>query len=464
MLRDNIFIILLLFAGTKIIYSQQNNSVVEELEAKIHFLFDDSYGAAELVNVNEELGEDLYNRRGCYPVNDPYNTLKDSYLFYANSSDQNKDDFVGIYKSGEIIWHSKPVIYGQGADLIGTIDMNLDGNVEIIFAANIWGSGRGSDDVWIFSWDGKNGYCINSKNSEGHYIPLGMSFHTFSMDDLNGDGILEVRSHDKEDGSEAWSWNGESYGKWDSTPIVPFEEFQAAANAEADVECEISQMDTLFLYEYTVSNRSNSRRRIERIRIDHGLFDKSGNAPEGWNFGPAISKVPASWKYDNVNTKNLISPGESVGGFQVNSEGLPRIANFYIQSERGPWYGAKGNSKEVLAKMLDDIVNNSFKGKTITPYSPPDPFAPSGFLDTLISYTTKSFKLGWMSDNKTKMKYENYFVNTKNALLKSDSSAAQAYLKNVLADVDVDSSAALSSEAYALLKYNTGYLLKRLRN
>jgi hypothetical protein len=413
-----------------------------------------------MVNVNEELGIHLKNRRGCYSIDDPYNTLNGCILFYANSNDeQNKYDVVGIYRDGEILWHSEPIIYGQGAVIIGTRDMNLDGVVEIIFAVDIWGSYQSSNDIWIFSWDGDNGYCINAKDSEGNYIPLSMSFRKFSMDDLDGDGIFEVRSHEAKDGSIAWSWNGIAYGNWPSTPIVPFETFQPANNAEANVKCEVTQIDSHFFFEYHVYNRDNSKRRIQKFHLNHGLFDSIGYAPKGWNFIGRVESSPITWDWNLKNTLDLISPGENKGGFSIKSIGLPKIITFYIQSERGPTY-YKGN--DILIRIQSDILNNSFNGKIISPFPPPNPFVPIEFLDTLKTYTDSSYTLGWVQTQETRDKYNTHFNNAKNYLQQNNNSAAKSELQLVLNECNADSSTVLTSEAYALLYFNTEYLIEQI--
>jgi hypothetical protein len=93
---------------------------------------------------------------------------------------------------------------------------------------------------------------------------------------------------------------------------------------------------------------------------------------------------------------------------------------------------------------------------------PPDPFDPVGFLDTLVSYTTQSKTLGWIAQQTTAEKYLAYFNSVKASLEDSNFTAARNTLKQVLQNVDVDSTSALTSEAYALLRFNTEYLLSQL--
>jgi hypothetical protein len=111
----------------------------------------------------------------------------------------------------------------------------------------------------------------------------------------------------------------------------------------------------------------------------------------------------------------------------------------------------------------EGILENSIKIATIGLKSIPENFDPDNFLDTLVTYADSSYLFGWVTDKGTKNKYETYFTNAKDALINGDISSARSYLQNVLTDVDADSSSTLSSEAYALLRYNTEYLLKQLR-
>ncbi len=440
-------------------FCQGNNLIAEKINRELETIFNIKYEVVNIFDVNSEIGIDLKNERGYYPINDPYHTLSDCYIFYANSKSINQGDVVGIYKNSIIIWVSKPYFYGERTELVGTIDMNLDGNVEIILALKIWGAAKSFDDIFIFSWDGKIGNCINDRDSDDNLIPIGMSSRTFTMDDLNGDGILEIRSNEKKDGSLTWSWNGKNYGQWDTSPIVPFDVFLPAASAKADVNCKVSHRDDIYMFNYEVFNKHNSKRRIQKFHIEHGLYDLNGSAPFGWKYGHAVKKTPASWVYDLSNTANLILPGQSKKGFIIESFGLPKIINFYIQSERG---SAQYNGDDVLIKMHNDIINNSFKGKTIAPFEISSPFIPINFIDTLKNYNTQSYELGWIKEEPTLTKYNNYLTTAKNYLIEGDSTSARNELQLVINDCVADSSTVLTSEAFALLYFNTEYLISQL--
>ena len=104
----------------------------------------------------------------------------------------------------------------------------------------------------------------------------------------------------------------------------------------------------------------------------------------------------------------------------------------------------------------------NYYGWTIGPTAPPINFIATVWCDTLISYTTHSRTLGWIKDDATENKYLGYFASAKTKLVQQDNVGARTVLLQVLKDVDIDSTANLTSEAYALICYNTKYLLAQL--
>jgi hypothetical protein len=73
-----------------------------------------------------------------------------------------------------------------------------------------------------------------------------------------------------------------------------------------------------------------------------------------------------------------------------------------------------------------------------------------------------SDSLKWITDYTATTKYTGYFENTKSHIQQNNNSAAINVLDSVLTDVEADSGVTLTSEAYALIKYNTEYLKNQL--
>ncbi len=397
-------------------------------------------------------------------IEDPYGTLKDCVLFTAYQSTQRLDStlyLVGVLKNSKIIWYYP--IYSEelaSADIYSTIDLNLEGKVDIVVECKHGTEGLMSF-LWIFSWDGTKGELINDIDEEGFSMIEGY-YHSYDFSDLDGDGIMEIRSYPRvvEDSLNlaSWSWNGQKYGKWPNTPTLSFKSWLPAKNAMANVNCIVLQKDTIYQYEYNVQNKVGSKRRIENFHIPVNTMT-IGYSFGSWHSSGGDYFPIVSWDMIGLNYINMFKPGEKKTGFIMSSKGLPAINNYYVQSERG--------LMEIdfdLNDLRDDIINNSTSGITLSPQNIPNPFIPSSFLDTLTSLTTRSRDLGWIKQQPISDKYTGYFSTAKTALQKNKISLTHSTLTQALHDVDVDSSSTLTSEAYALIKYNTEYLLAHLPN
>jgi hypothetical protein len=84
------------------------------------------------------------------------------------------------------------------------------------------------------------------------------------------------------------------------------------------------------------------------------------------------------------------------------------------------------------------------------------------FFDSLIGFINTCSSFGWIKDQAIANKYLGYFDSAKGSLGQNDPNAARLTLTQVLTDVNADSTNNLTSEAYALIRYNTEYLLSQL--
>ena len=71
-------------------------------------------------------------------------------------------------------------------------------------------------------------------------------------------------------------------------------------------------------------------------------------------------------------------------------------------------------------------------------------------------------EFSWITNQTTTNKYDSLFNTAKTQLQQNNNNAARTTLQTALQEVRVDSTDNLTSEAYALLKYNTEYLLENL--
>lgn len=229
---------------------------------------------------------------------------------------------------------------------------------------------------------------------------------------------------------------------------------------------QLSKMNDRYLYNYRIHSFETSKQDIRRIRIQYKgdcIYDIS--SPLNWfSFRADLSPYARgrnfiAWGPDDY--AYLIKAGNSLEGFQISSSGLPFIADYVVQGYFPTPSIEFGEEEPVIIGSMN-TYENSKKGKTIGPACSPDPFVPVAFLDTLISYTNQSRALGWITNQPTADKYEGYFSRAQAELQRNDIRGARVFLDQVLRDVQSDSGVSLTSEAYALLRYNTEYLLGQL--
>ena len=207
--------------------------------------------------------------------------------------------------------------------------------------------------------------------------------------------------------------------------------------------------------------------------------------------------------------KMLPSPGQKVTGITMTSKGLPGIRAFIVKPDFDEVLylpSLEDSTRTMTIVQMDsirEIIN--FHGKTVGPVAPRLHFDGGEWLDTLLSYTRQSTELGWLGkdpkgagrdndcDNDERPEdgivrnIEQRLKKAKRELERRDSVLARRELEKLVAKVerlwkrseddeerkhgkdrknwwrrDKDDRVVITSEAYALLKYNTEYLIDRL--
>jgi hypothetical protein len=287
-------------------------------------------------------------------------------------------------------------------------------------------------------------------------------------------------------------------------------EYDLQAPRLADVELHIfvekDNITGIFNYVYSLKNGVANIGCIRRLEIDltyppnsielskDGLIDypryidrvkKEGIIPVGIPKLPGFKGFKIAWfagfgvskrvDWASADIKFDLERGTQLDSIIMTSHGLPGLRAFIVSPKYNPMppvIVTPENEDSVRANvpwsyeeemqfqyLLDSI---KYRGITIGPTSPPHPFIPLNFLDTLASYTTQSRSLGWIKDQATANKYLNYFATAKDSLQHNKVDTARGFLRQVLKEVDIDSTNNLTSEAYALIRYNTEYLLEHI--
>jgi len=362
-----------------------------------------------------------------------------------------------------------------GGQIFTTNEINNDGKVEIV---SIWDSNseyvRGEDSeiitfdyMYIFNWDGVNGNLLN--------VPTFKSGGMFEMIDLELDGVYEFRAYwepiwgeystDFTPSELPWvifGWNGSQYAYMQEIQ-TPGYQYLPTDGVVVEVSSKLSITGEEFVYNYTLSNDYQSKQRINAIYLKDALNVSNYKVPQNWKAQVSGSTHGISWYVFDNNKPSMIYPGNNLSGFGYDAGGLPSINHYYIQGyQPGPYLHGDYAPPFSIEEFRNNKLNNSVSGMTIIPKDPPDPFIPLNFLDTLINYNQHSFQLDWIANQATADKYDS-LLNTAKTLLEGNHIPwVDSTLHTVLEQVDEDSTSNLTSEAYALLRYNTEYLLDNL--
>lgn len=270
------------------------------------------------------------------------------------------------------------------------------------------------------------------------------------------------------------------------------------AHVSTHARIERIENSSMWLYSYDVTNDVGNSGTIRRFLIDISRHPNSFS-PDTFSLPFAdsfrelsfrlmypfvVSKIvpvgfpilPAHW--DASITVSLAArfsadtlrpeAGQGVG-LQMVSKWLPTIRKFTVVPvfDVGAYFPSMEDSNAVPIRVIDSIRNAiNYNGWTLGPASIDSPFVALNFLDTIKSYITESRTLDWITSDQIKNKYT-WLIDSAKANLAATPTrhgVAKSKLDSVLVNVYPDSSAGLiTSEAYALLRFNTEYVLKNLR-
>jgi hypothetical protein len=234
------------------------------------------------------------------------------------------------------------------------------------------------------------------------------------------------------------------------------------------VQCRVSKINDLYTYNYLWKNDSTSLQSIGKIYLLEVNPEANTESPHSkfndWSVAKSeIIENCLLWTNSGMDASALIKPAEKLNGFVSINNNPPKIIKYYVQgSVPEPVLTDSSGNLLDQARFINNIINNSITGYSIGPNLSLDSINSSVFIDTLLAGTSQSLYLGWIADSLTTNKYANYFTTAKTQLQQNNNNVARATLQTVLQEVDIDSTYNLTSEAYALLRYNTEFLLDKI--
>ncbi len=166
-----------------------------------------------------------------------------------------------------------------------------------------------------------------------------------------------------------------------------------------------------------------------------------------------------------------LEPTWSTDGFALESPDLPGIMTAYFRGKVPTliWPSEIPGGKigaQIFA--LEVFPANHVLRKTVAPVAAPSPFEATDFLETIISYIDQAFNLGWIDDQDIVNDLDEKLGDAKQQLEQGETKEAIEILQDFIEEVEEeagveeeeeDDEKHLTSEAYALLKYNAEFLI-----
>jgi hypothetical protein len=278
------------------------------------------------------------------------------------------------------------------------------------------------------------------------------------------------------------------------------QEYPFLRKVQIEVKVTHDPLISMFYYDYSLTNDAKNLGEIDLFRIliwrdssatiaydTSGLqfagstfwesyFRRSYAGIGGWVVPVGFLPLPKHWEGAAIsgnrpfakvmNFRDPIAPGHRVTGLVMMSRALPGRRECVVEPnfDIDKYFQDLDDPRRVLSLHQEDSIREAVKyhGYTVGPWAPPAKFDPLVVLDTLASFVYESRVEGWIRSNAGYEKYILLLASAKVGLLGKDMRTAIRYLREVLLEAKADESHVLKPEAYALIRYNTEYLLKQL--
>lgn len=162
----------------------------------------------------------------------------------------------------------------------------------------------------------------------------------------------------------------------------------------------------------------------------------------------------------------FVSPGGIAKGLVLMSKGIPGISQCTIEPNFNVdlyFPSLDDSSSQMTTDQMDSIrAACAFRGATVGPTAPSDPFNPLLFIDLLSSYATRSRSMGWITTQAVTDKYVGLISRVRGDIVAFDLKTARSRIDTILQQVNIDSSTTVRPEAYALIRFDTEYFRNQL--
>ncbi|MEN8191429.1 MAG: hypothetical protein ABFS12_01350 [Bacteroidota bacterium] len=248
-----------------------------------------------------------------------------------------------------------------------------------------------------------------------------------------------------------------------SDTIITFE-FEPPTKIEPSITGNVNFIadSSYYLYSYKIANGPNAEQDIIWFYLffkeDIEIKNKQTNNYDGGEYNDLDLRI--GW------WGNGLEPTWSADGFAISSKHLPSIGQAGMRGGVGMLSYRHGMPSSEIEDTLHSlsIGDASFKKiQTIVPIKLPAQFDILEFIDTLLTYCDRSYSLSWIESEGILKSLKVKLENAKKHLINSETEEAIDLLNAFINEVEAQNGKKLTSEAYALLKFNTEYLIEQIK-
>jgi FIMAH domain-containing protein len=235
------------------------------------------------------------------------------------------------------------------------------------------------------------------------------------------------------------------------------------------LQASVQNQDGHLAYAYVLRMSDPTSAAVSQIKIS--LSTACGTA----DFACLTVGSPADWSgdlkpglgalWDGTRAALFVRPGGNRDGFRLTGNSIVGICPYVLDVK------TIGIQLPVLERDLpayfaalpNKIQSSSVAGTTVCPAASPKEFEPRSFLKRLIDDKEQAIQTGWIENRGLGISLDAKLNAANAALARGDSRAAVNQLNALLDEVNAQAGKQLSSEAAALLKFNTQYLIGKIR-
>ena len=277
-----------------------------------------------------------------------------------------------------------------------------------------------------------------------------------------------------------FTWTGHS-GELTQATYIPGNKLEAIVEAAVEKEAASSS----FKYSYVVTNLDTSRQSACDLVVETAGSAFGIDAPEGWQHA-ALSFAPAiRWSSCIETGMRGLASGELARPFILKTprmssaqvyvhaptketgvtfhQGtLPGVVRCWVRGYTGG-FEAPEELPEILSRLIPRFPADSAVGPTVGPVAIPRPFDPMAFTRSVESYLADSLDAGWISASMAEH-FQQLLIEIRSNLDVKNREVAKQLLSRLIRTAEEHRGAdSLLPEAYALMKFNTEYLLYEVR-